>query len=206
MSADQWPSRNDYKDYWDQSHQRDLIPQFHSSCLVGPRSGPVAIQMPDGSLQVTVPSHAQSGPISVYTTNGIATSRRSFTVAPTIVAGFSPSNGAYGTTVTITGTALQFAQSVQFGDGATATPLTPPTTTMLEVRVPIGARSGPLVVTTPNGPITTDQSFTLDPPTITSFAPLSAATGDTITIFGTDLADAELVSFGPEQCCPHTKW
>jgi hypothetical protein len=178
----------------------EVYPSFSFFLFSGTSTWTGVSQMPDGSFHVTVPSHAQSGPILVYTTNGIASSRRSFTVAPTIVAGFSPSNGSYGTPVTITGTGLQFAQSVQFGDGATATPLTSPTTTTVVVSVPLGARSGPLVVTTPSGPITTDQSFMLDPPAITSFAPLSAATGDTITIFGTDLADApQLVSFGPDE-------
>ena len=66
--------------------------------------------------------------------------------------------------------------------------------------VPIGARSGPLTVNTPDGPITTDQSFTVDPPTITSFSPTTAPTGSTITILGTDLAETNLVCFVDKIC------
>src|SRR5205823_6564360 len=60
----------------------------------------------DTQIQTTVPTGATTGPISVSTTAGTATSASNFTVttSPPTISSFTPTSGPVGTVVTITGT------------------------------------------------------------------------------------------------------
>jgi len=63
--------------------------------------------------------------------------------------------------------------------------------------VPTGSNvSNQLVVTTKNGSASFNFNLLQLPPSITSFSPLSASTGDTVTIVGTRLNGATNVKFG----------
>jgi hypothetical protein len=81
--------------------------------------------------------------------------------APTITS-FSPTAGPVGTTVTITGTNLTGATSVKF-NGVSAT-ITSNTATQIVTKVPTGATTGPITVTTDNGTATSSTNFTVTGP------------------------------------------
>jgi hypothetical protein len=67
-----------------------------------------------------------------------------------------------GTTVTITGTNLTGATSVKF-NGVSAT-ITSNTATQIVTKVPTGATTGPITVTTPSGTATSATNFTVTGP------------------------------------------
>jgi hypothetical protein len=106
----------------------------------------------------TVPAGATSGPITVTTPGGLATSGTSFAViAAPAIANFTPANGPVGTQVTISGTNFTTATSVMFGSKtAVFTVVDAQTITAI---VPKGAKSGPISVTTPGGKATSGSSF-----------------------------------------------
>ena len=149
------------------------------------------------AIQATVPAGATTGPLSVTTSGGTATSTGAFTVAsaPTITS-FVPTSGPVGTSVTINGTNYTGATAVAFNTvGAT---FTVTSDTAIQVTVPAAATTGPLSVTAPGGMATSTGAFTVvSAPTITSFAPTSGpvGVGTSVTISGTDLTGTTAVTF-----------
>jgi plastocyanin len=125
----------------------------------------------DGTVAATVPTGATSGPITVSTSAGTATSAGSFTVisppAPT-VSGFDPTAGAAGTSVSITGTHFSGATATSFG-GVTAA-FTIMSDTLITATVPSGAATGPVRVTSPGGTGMSSSSFT-----VTKVSPVKVA-------------------------------
>jgi hypothetical protein len=110
-------------------------------------------------ITATVPSGAKSGPISVTTAAGTATTSTSFGVvstAPTL-SSFSPSSGRVGTTVTLTGTNLTGATAVKFN--GTAAVFTVVSANKITATVPKGATSGSISVTTPSGTAVSAKRF-----------------------------------------------
>jgi IPT/TIG domain len=147
----------------------------------------------DTAIGATVPAGATSGPISVTTPGGTATSTTSFTVAPTITS-FAPTSGLVGASVTISGTNFTGATAVTFNGGIASFTVT--SAMAIQATVPAGATTGPLTVTTPGGTATSAANFTVvSPPTITSFTPTSGAVGTSVTISGTNFAGATTVRF-----------
>lgn len=122
------------------------------------------------SISATVPAGATSGPISLLTEGGPATSTTGFTVtaSPPSISGFTPGSGPVGTVVTIAGQNLVGA-SVAF-NGTTATPTTD-TSTQIVVVVPQGATTGPITVTTPGGTATSASAFDISDLVSFSLAP-----------------------------------
>ena len=102
------------------------------------------------TIQATVPGGATSGPISVTTPGGTATSTSNFIVNnPPTITSFTPAMGPVGASVSITGTDFSGATAVQFnGAGATFTVNSP---TSIQATVPAAATTGPISVTTPAG-------------------------------------------------------
>ncbi|MBU5635303.1 IPT/TIG domain-containing protein [Geomonas sp. Red69] len=141
-------------------------------------------------LSATVPQGATTGPVSVTTANGTATSSTSFTVlvSPTIT-GFTPGYGGVGTAVTVTGSNFTGVTAVKF-NGVSA-PFTVTSGTTLVTGVPAGATSGKLTVTATGGTATSSSSFSVSgksvAPRIKSFSPSSGKVGSTITVTGTNL-------------------
>src|SRR5213593_2523531 len=123
------------------------------------------------SIQATVPAGATTGPISVITPGGTATSGTNFTITnPPTITSFTPAGGVVGTRVTISGTNFTGATAVRF-NGVSST-FTVNSATSIQATVPATATSGPISVTTPAGTASSGSSFTvMSPPTITSFAP-----------------------------------
>jgi len=119
-----------------------------------------AFKVKGSQITATVPAGATSGPITVTTPGGTATSALAFTVvmAPTIT-DFSPSSANAGTIVTITGTNFTGATAVKFNNSNAKFTVLPPNT--ITATVPNGAKSGPISVTGPGGTATSTSIFTV---------------------------------------------
>jgi large repetitive protein len=155
---------------------------------------------PSGTqISTTVPSGAVTGKITVTTPGGTATSATNFTVtttAPTI-SSFSPKSGPVGTSVRINGSGFAGATAVRF-NGVSASFTVNTQGTRIDTKVPTGATTGKITVTTPGGTATSAANFTVTvpAPTISSFSPTSGRTGTAVTITGTAFTGATAVRFG----------
>ncbi len=151
-------------------------------------------------LIALVPPHATTGPISVTTARGTFTTSSSFTVTtpgPPEIFGFSPTSGAPGTTVHITGTNLLAVDRVLF-NGVAAESFVAFTNEELEASVPRGATTGPLSVESEAGTHTSTIDFMvtpLPPPVVTGFFPESARPGTLVTVTGFNFQTIESVQF-----------
>jgi hypothetical protein len=114
--------------------------------------------------------------------------------APTITS-FSPTSGATGASIVITGTNFTTATAVNFGGDAAAS-FVINSSTQITAIVDAG-NSGSVAVTNPDG-FATRPGFTYIPPTptISSFTPTSSGGGVTVTITGTNFLDVNAVTFG----------
>ncbi len=113
--------------------------------------------------------------------------------APTL-SSFSPASGPVGSTVTLNGTNLNAATEVRFGTRVAA--YTVVSATRLTAVVPAGATTGLVTVTTTGGSVVSTTSFTVMPPTITSFTPTASGAGTVVTVTGTNLAGVTAAKFG----------
>ena len=95
-------------------------------------------------ITATVPAGATTGKIGVTTPAGSAISSANFAVAATITS-FSPTSGAPGTHVTITGSAFTGATAAKFNGVAAA--FTVNSSTQITATVPATANTGPISVT-----------------------------------------------------------
>src|SRR5215213_8973051 len=118
-------------------------------------------------IVTNVPVGATTGPISVTSPSGTATTSTSFVVgtpgAPTVT-GFNPTIGTPGTSVTITGTNFEanlFNNRVEFN--LTLAGVTSATTTNIVTSVPSSASSGRITVRTPGGTGVSSSDFFVPP-------------------------------------------
>jgi len=113
-----------------------------------------------GSFSVTL---VTPGPQTVTVTdvaNSIsATATVTVVSAPTITS-FTPKRGPVRSSVTISGTNFTGATAVRF-NGVSAARFTVTSATAIQAKVPRGARTGPLSVTTPGGTATSTSAFTV---------------------------------------------
>ena len=113
------------------------------------------------SLTATVAAGTGSGPISVTTPAGTATSATPFTVlAPPAITALSPANGPVGTAVMVTGTDLGGTTRLTL-NGAAVVGFAVVNATSVTFTVPAGATSGPVVATTPSGVSNATRVFTV---------------------------------------------
>ncbi len=159
------------------------------------------------SIVATVPSSATSGSV-VVSVDGTASSGISFAVAPGITS-LSPSSGAVGTSITISGTSFGSSQgtsSVTF-NGTAATP-TSWGASSITVPVPNGATTGNVAVTV-SGVASNGVSFTVLPtPSIASLSPTSGTVGASVTITGSNFGATQgtsMVAFNGTVGTP-TSW
>jgi hypothetical protein len=150
-------------------------------------------------LMATVPVGATTGPITVTSATGVATSAASFTVTlpVPVITGFSPLVAPTGASVVITGTGFLGATQVDF-NGALDPSFRVDNGTQITARVPPGTPYGPISVTTPGGRATSSAGFTLfvpPPPALTSFFPLSGPVGATVVLTGKGLSDVTSLTF-----------
>ncbi len=148
------------------------------------------------SITAVAPTGVTTGKISVTTTGGTATSVSSFTVvAVPAIASFTPTSGAVGITVTLTGTNFTGTTAVRF-NGTSATSYTVVSGTSITAVVPTNGTTGKISLTTAGGTATSSLSFTVvAAPTITSFTPTSGAVGTTVTLTGTNFTGVTAVKF-----------
>jgi hypothetical protein len=152
----------------------------------------------DTEIHATVPTYASAGPIRVETYSSACTSSSPFTVtwpAPTITS-FTPASGAVGTLVNVYGTTFNDVTSVKF-NGTPVLTYEVNSLTWISAYAPLGATTGPISVTTPNGTATSSSLFTVTqpPPTINSFTPSSGPVGTSVDIQGTNFTGVTSVSF-----------
>ena len=145
------------------------------------------------SINATVGA-GTSGTVSVTTASGTGTLAGFTYLPPPTITSFSPTSGKTGQVVTITGTNFTGATAVSFG-GTAATSFTVVSATSITAVVGTG-KTGNVRVVTANGAITKSGFTYLAPPTISSFSPTSAGTGQTVTISGTNFTGGTIVSFG----------
>jgi hypothetical protein len=152
------------------------------------------------SLKVVVPEGALTGPVSVTNPTGTAPSAASFKVLPKItdVTPLSAVGGS-ATVITVSGFNLKVgATTPGVKIGAFVVPLASITSsaTQLTFPVPLGAVTGKVMVTTAEGSATSTATLTVvQPPRATSFAPAAAVVGTLITVTGTNMTGATLVTF-----------
>jgi hypothetical protein len=115
-------------------------------------------------------------------------------LAPAITS-FSPTSGPVGVEVTITGARFSGATNVAF-NGTPAPGFVVDSSTQIRARVPAGASTGRITVTTSTGTGTSATDFVvLVPPTITSFTPTSGPVGTVVTISGRGFTGTTAVAF-----------
>jgi RHS repeat-associated protein len=142
------------------------------------------------SIVATVPSGATTGNV-VVTVSNKSSNGVSFTVVPApSITSLSPTSGAEGASVTITGANFGTSQgtsTVKF-NGTTATP-TSWSATSIAVPVPTGATTGNVVVHA-SGVDSNGSGFTVLP-NITSLSPTSGAVSVSVTITGTTFGSTQ---------------
>lgn len=157
------------------------------------------------SIGVPVPSGATTGNVVVHA-SGVDTNGVAFTVVPNITS-LSPTSGAVGVSVTITGTGFggsQGSSTVKF-NGTTASP-TSWSATSIAVPVPTGATTGNVVVHA-SGVDSNGVTFTVSP-SISSLSVTSGPTGTAVTISGLNFGGTQgtsTVTFNGAAATP-TSW
>ena len=156
-----------------------------------------------GSASVTLPNLTTSTArvmVAAADNYFFDVSNANFSISPAsanlpTISSFSPTSGAVGTAVTLTGTNFTGATDVSFGS-ATASSFTVNSPTSISTTVPPFAATGTISVTTAQGTGTSSASFTvLAAPTVTGFSPTSGAAGATISISGTGFTGTTNVQF-----------
>lgn len=166
----------------------------------------------DGQLTVAAPFFSVGTVVHVRVTTpvgtSLATDNDEFTYLPgPTVTSVTPSVGSAGTQVTITGSGFTGATVVQFGaNNVVPTVVSDTVVTAIAPAGALGATVDVRVVTT-NGPSPTSDNakFTYAAgPVITSISPSTGSAATIVTITGTGLTNASLVSFGGTLATPLT--
>jgi hypothetical protein len=152
------------------------------------------------SLKVVVPEGALTGPVSVTNPIGTAPSAASFKVLLKIT-DVTPLSAVGGSATVITVSGFNLKAGVTTPGVKIGTFVVPPASitssaTQLTFRVPLGAVTGKITVTTADGSATSAATLTVvQPPRATSFAPAAAMVDTLITVTGTNMTGATLVTF-----------
>jgi uncharacterized repeat protein (TIGR01451 family) len=151
------------------------------------------------TVTAVVPAAAGTGPITVVTPGGSATSTANFVfVAPAApsITSISPTSGQAGDRVTISGANLDTATAVAFNGVAATFSIFG---SFIFATVPSTATTGPITVTNPAGTATSAATFTVNnafAPRISSFSPNSGGPGVEVSITGTNLDNVTSVLIG----------
>jgi uncharacterized repeat protein (TIGR03803 family) len=146
----------------------------------------------DTFMTATVPAGALTGTVTVATFTSTLKSNRAFLVTPQIKS-FTPTSGIVGDSATITGLSLTQASKVTIGGKPAA--FTVISDTQVTAKVPAGAKTGKITITTAGGTATSSGTFSVVP-SISSFTPASGSVGTAVTIMGNSFTAATKVTFG----------
>ena len=111
-----------------------------------------------------------------------------------VISSFTPTNGAPGTSVTLSGQNFSGVTIVTFNNSQAI--ISAANASTIVATVPLDATTGPLSVTTPGGTGVSARSFYVAP-RITGFDPPIAAIGATISIQGFNFGGTTAVNLGP---------
>lgn len=162
------------------------------SVTFGGTNAPSVSGVTSNQLTVVVPANAQSGPITVTTTNGTATSSELFYL-PARITNITPNRGDPGTWIKVTGENFTNTSAVNFSGGS-AISFWVTNNTTLGAQVPTNAVSGPISITTPAGTTNSTNRFYM-PPVIIVFNPTHGLPGTNVTLTGQNFFDATAVRF-----------
>lgn len=163
-----------------------------------PNTGTANVTIPNVGSNATTTGRLKVEAVGniFFDINGANLTVNAAAAAPTVTT-FTPTSGVQNTSVVITGNDFFGATTVAFN--GTASVFTVNSNTQITAKVPAGATTGPIVVTTPNGTGASTVNFTFVPgpaaPDITSFAPTNGPAGQSVTITGTDFTGATAVTF-----------
>lgn len=135
-----------------------ILGQFSGTASVMFNGTPASFRViSDTYLTATVPA-GETGFIRVNTSSGVLLSSKIFKVTPKITS-FSPASGPVGSSVVITGSGLIQAEKITVG-GVQVNAFTVNSDATVTFRVPSGAKTGKIVITTPGGSATS-KAFTV---------------------------------------------
>jgi uncharacterized repeat protein (TIGR03803 family) len=157
---------------------------FNGAIGTGPASN--LVQHTDGLLYGDTTSGSGTGQ-----SNGIF---YSFDIGAKAFARLVSASGNVGASIGIFGQGFSTATGVTFG-GVAATTFTVLEDGYLTATVPVGAKTGSVVVLIPSGNLTSSVQFKVTP-TITSFSPPNGPVGTPVMIRGTGLTQTTKVTFG----------
>lgn len=144
-------------------------------------------------LQITVPSGAGTGPVTVTNFAGAATTTQLLYFQPQVSA-VVPPRAKIGDTIEVRGVNFTGVTEVRFGTLPAAS-FTVLSNTNLTAVVPANAVNGSITVTAPGGSYITVGTF-LVLPNITSFTPAGGPPGTVVTLDGTALSGTTSIKFG----------
>jgi Bacterial Ig-like domain (group 3)/Bacterial Ig-like domain/IPT/TIG domain len=116
------------------------------------------------------------------------------------ISSFTPTSGAAGTTVSLTGTNLTGATAITFtgssGNVVTTGFTVVSGTSITGIVVPAGASTGPLTVTTPGGTSAASPASFRVAPTVSSLSVAAELPGQSVLITGRNFTSGSTVTFG----------
>jgi len=165
-----------------------------TAVTIGGKPAPYFQVEPNGNtINVYSPEDAVAGDITVTTPYGTARIAGFDIVPPPVVTSISSLNGYQGSKITITGTGFTDVYQVYFGGYYSSYTVISPT--QIEATLGSGA-SGDITISSPAGTGTFPGFTFTKAPAVTATIPASAGAGSTVTIKGTDFANATSVKFG----------
>ena len=145
-------------------------------------------------LRATVPVGATNGPIRVISPSGSNVSSSNVTIfalAP-VLTSFTPTNGLPGSSVQLEGANFLGTTNVLFNGVAASFNVS--ADSQINATVPASATTGPIIVNTPGGSVTSSVPFYL-PPRLTGFSPASGPVATAVTLAGTNFTGVSSVTF-----------
>lgn len=141
-------------------------------------------------ITMVVPQKAERGVVTLRTSEGNIVSKTPFDLLVTVTISSFTISARPGDNITITGNYMNWISEVWFTKDLLVTDFVSKSLTQLVVKVPVNAKSGPLILNTKGVKplsITTDKDLNVTLPVITNFAPIPVDRGANLTITGTNL-------------------
>lgn len=116
--------------------------------------------------------------------------------APPVISRFVPTSGPVGASISIFGRNFTGTSALSFFNGITQSTYTIVNDTTITTTIPVGATTGVVSATNPNGTGTsTAQVTVIQAPTVSSFSPVAGTFATVVNIVGTNFNSATQVQF-----------